>query len=229
MSGGCGGVSLAPGGRWGEYGFFPSVLLPAGSCGGAGCAGSGGSHIGGGLRLSALLLGDGGSGRAPAPLLGIARGQEQGRAGAGMPLFAHEGEDPAGRTGSEPAGTTQRPRGRPLPSPLLGLRGNDGLHQQVLVEVRLEEPWVGVLGEQRRQDPAQPCTAQPRPHPPSSSACRCASGHRPSRSDGASLCPPVFAPSSCCRYSPSVWPREPGTAWGVTDGVSPAPPWDIAP
>lgn len=78
------------------------------------------------------------------------------------------------------------PGGRPLPSPLLGLRGNDGLGQEVLVEVRLEEPWVGVLGEQKRQDPAQPCSAQPRPHPPSSSACRCASGHRPSRSDGAS-------------------------------------------
>lgn len=161
-------------------------------------AGPGGSHVGGGPGPSALFLGDGGSGRTPVLLLSIGgRGQEQGWAGAGVPLLAHEGEDPAGRAGLVPAGTTPAPGGgRTRPSPLLGLGGDDGLGQEVPVELRLEEPRVGVLREQRGRaaahpcpplpTPAQPCPAQPCPHPPSSSACRCASGHRPSRSGGAS-------------------------------------------
>lgn len=156
-------------GRGGSYGFSPSVLLPQGPAAGPGRAGQGaaaepegtgpgGSHVGGGP--SALLLGDGSSRGGLAPLLGVARRQEQGRAGAGVPLLAHEGEDPVGREGSAPAGTTPAPRGvQPLPSPLLGLRGDDGLGQEVPVELRLEEPRVGVLGEQRRQAPAQPCPA----------------------------------------------------------------------
>lgn len=69
-------------------------------------AAPGSSHVGAGLGPSALLLGDGGSCGAPALLLGVARGQEQGRAGAGVPLLAHEGEDPAGGAGSVPAGTS---------------------------------------------------------------------------------------------------------------------------
>lgn len=74
-------------------------------------AGPGGSHVGRGLVPSALLLGDGVSRGAPAPLLGITRGQEQGWAGAGVPLLAHEGEDPVGRAGSVPMGTTPGPWG----------------------------------------------------------------------------------------------------------------------
>lgn len=55
----------------------------------------------------ALLLGHGC--RTPALLLslglGVTGGQEQGRAGAGVPLLAHEGEHPAGRAGLSAAGT----------------------------------------------------------------------------------------------------------------------------
>lgn len=181
-----------------------------------------GSRTGRGSQLSSSGTG------AVEGLLFLSSASPAGSSRAGLGLECRclrmKGNTLRAERGQDPRGPPQvGPRGRPLPSPLLGLRWNDGLGQEVLVEVRLEEPRVGVLGEQRRRDPAQPCTAQPRPHPPSSSACRCASGHRPSRSDGASLCPPGFAPSSCCRCSPSAWPREPGTAWGVTDGGEPGP------
>lgn len=81
MSGGCSGASLAWGAASGAYGFSPSVLLPAGSCGGArvcwagGCGRARGCWARGFPRRpgpSALLLGDrGGHG---APLLGVTHG-----------------------------------------------------------------------------------------------------------------------------------------------------------
>lgn len=119
------GPSLALGGGCQGGGCMASLLqcyCRQGPAAGLGCAGQGaaaepegagpgGSHVGGGPGPSALLLGDGGSRGTLAPLLGIARGQEQSRAGAGVPLLAHEGEDPVGREGSALVGTSPAPRG----------------------------------------------------------------------------------------------------------------------
>jgi len=115
VNGGCSGAGLAQRAAGGE--LMASLLQcycqqgPAVGPGVLGVLGMGGSHVGGGPGPSALLLGDGGSCGTPASLLGVAGGQEQGRAGAGVPLLAHEGEDPAGRAGSAPAGTTPAPWG----------------------------------------------------------------------------------------------------------------------
>lgn len=120
---GCRDVSRGyQGGLW----LLSFSATAPGCCGGAGGAGQGlrprrrvpglGVPVLAGLELSALLLGNGGRRGAAAPLLGVSRGQEQGRAGAGVPRFAHEGEDPAGTAGSVLAATTPAPpRGRACP------------------------------------------------------------------------------------------------------------------
>lgn len=115
------------------------MLLQAGSCDGAEAGGPSTPAVGwdhAWSPLLALLLGH--SRGAFDLVLGVTSGQEQGRAGAGVPLLAHEGEHPGGRdrVSAERYGTTPSALQSLVPaSPLLGLRGDDGLGQEVPVEL----------------------------------------------------------------------------------------------
>lgn len=116
MSGGCGGVSLAPGGPGGEYGFCPSVLLPARSSGGAGCAGSGRSRPGGGCGSQLSSSGTG----AVEGLLLLSSASPAGRSRAGLGLECRclrmKGKTLPVERGQNRRGPPQvDPRGRPCP------------------------------------------------------------------------------------------------------------------